>query len=62
MYSHLIIITRAQINHDMLIPEQKEALDSVKDPRSDYEPIEEHDGARIVQLIHLDRHQPLWFE
>ena len=50
---HLIVVSGAKIDHDMLVPAQ-ECLFSFWCGRGDgYTPIEEHNRAGIVQLIHL---------
>jgi len=57
-YRHLVIVTSAQINHDMLIP----SLGCQYRWSSAFlenSPIEKHDSARIIQLIHLEYDQCL---
>ena len=52
---HLVVITRAQINHDMLVSVGAQQVGSPsKSKESERDtPVEKHHRARIVQLVHL---------
>ena len=52
--SHLIVVTSAKIYHDVLVPGiQGVNVDSHQSKAVANVPIEEHDGAWVVQLVHL---------
>lgn len=53
-YLHLIVVTSPQIDHDVLVTNVGEIELQTKGDIANYEPIEEHNGAGIVQLIHLN--------
>ena len=54
---HLIVVTSPEINHNMLVPGILQVSDRPPPPypRRTDAPIEEHDRARVVQLVHLPR-------
>ena len=52
--AHFVVITRPQIDHDVLVPGiQGVNVDSDQSEGVANVPIEEHDGAWVVQLVHL---------
>ena len=52
--AHLVVVSSAQINHDMLIPMGiPSSLTGNALQLGPYIPIEEHHCARIIQFVHL---------
>jgi hypothetical protein len=52
-YLHLIVVTSPQIDHDMFVAAVVGGFSSKQSYTAGHEPIEEHHGARVIQLIHL---------
>ena len=52
---HLIVVTSPKINHNVLVPGILQVSDHPPPPypRRTHAPVEEHDRARVVQLVHL---------
>ena len=53
---HFVVVTSTQIDHYMLVPGMlhRQSLVSHANPQAlKYSPIEEHNGAWVVQLVHL---------
>ena len=53
---HFVVITSPQINHDVLVPEVQgvtKLLSHAGGRMYHHSPVEEHDRARVVQLVHL---------
>jgi hypothetical protein len=62
--SHLVVVTGTQINHDMFVSGSSKTRTQGKgqpnaveesDLQHLHSPVKEHQGARVVQLVHLQR-------
>lgn len=53
MHAHLIVVTSPEIDHNMLVPATIIVSTRLATALAGYVPVEEHDSAGIVKLIHL---------
>lgn len=51
-YAHFVVVTRPEIDHDMLVTAFS-SVDWFQLVAAENIPVEEHEGARVVQLVHL---------
>lgn len=51
-YAHFVVVTRPEIDHDVLVTAFS-SIDWFQLVAAENIPVEEHEGARVVQLVHL---------
>jgi len=51
--SHLVVVSGTEINHDMFVPVSGFRASFQRKRSGEYAPIEKHDCAWIIQLVHL---------